>query len=102
MKPSPDYLLGSPSGLQGHRDRVDICGVDEVDTALSGGVHDLERGLLVALITKGHCPEADLSHLKPSAPQPLDLHLASPYEMASSAAREIIIGKQGYARSDRL
>ena len=58
LQPSPDDLLGPTDGGEVSAQRVDVRGVEEIDSALGGGVQDGVALGLVALKTEGHGAKA--------------------------------------------
>src|SRR5262249_13761427 len=69
--PSTDDFLRPPPGLGSGWHRVDVCGVEKVDTELAGPVHDRERRRLVQLVPENHRAEAQPAHPQ-SAPTDVD------------------------------
>ena len=58
----------------GRTERIHVGGVEERDAGVRGGIHDRERGLLVALISERHRAEAQPRHLEAGAAETNVLH----------------------------
>src|SRR6185369_2318163 len=89
FQPSTHNLFRPARGFKGHWYRINIRGVDEVDPALGGRVHDGEGRFLIALIPKRHRAEADFRDFQSSAAQSLDLHFA--FSLASPTSCRLVV-----------
>src|SRR5207247_773462 len=85
LQPFADDDLGSPVTLRRGRYRVDVGGVDEGDTSLSGAIEDGERRSLIALMAKGHRAKANLRYFQAGAAESMRFHESSPGHVIGTA-----------------
>ena len=69
FQPAPDDLLGPADQGQISTQGIDIGGVNEIDSALGGGVQHRMALRLIALDTEGHRPETELGDAQARAAQ---------------------------------
>src|SRR5262249_25004035 len=96
LQPLVDNIFRPARRLGGGGNGIDVGGVDELDSVVRCFVENGKRGLLVALIAKGHCANADLRYFQSRSAHASSLHgfLIVRYLWAS--------GRLGRSPSDRL
>src|SRR3546814_9689744 len=77
LHPVADDLLGAAVGFRISRDRIHLCGVDEVHALLESVVHLREGFVLAVLHAPGHAAEAEQADLQVAAAEPAVFHVTS-------------------------